>query len=118
MSEEEWIKQKDTLRNAQTADKFVVSKWIPVEFPFVEPDVEATTMNVVWSTKGPLEVELLQKNIAYIIRAIAASPPAEKPSPKRKRRRLRRNLSELSAPGDEDAEQEQEEQQDQQNSVE
>ena len=42
---------------------------MPVEFPAVEPDVEATTMNVenvVWCTKGPIEVELLQKNLLLV----------------------------------------------------
>lgn len=111
MTEEEWNLKKDTLRSAQNADKWVVSKWVSVEFPPVEPDAEATTMNVVWCTKGPLEVELLQKNIEYIFKAISASPPAEKGSPKRKRR-LKRRPSEPSPHAEEAAEQAEEPQED------
>ena len=99
MEPEEWERVGQKLRPAQNADKWFVSKWVPVAFPAIpEANLDTTVINVVWAVKGPIEVELRPENIDYVIKAISMSPPQKRGSPKRKRR-LKRRLSDADREG-------------------
>ena len=99
MEPEEWERVGQKLRPAQDADKYFVSKWVPVTFPAIpEANLDTTVINVVWAVKGPIEVELCPENIDYVIKAISMSPAQKKGSPKRKRR-LKRRLSDADREG-------------------